>query len=53
MLAGSQGKVSEFTEDAVAVKFTYGEYLFPPGVLYRIGEEVKGFRFGDFLAWTS
>ena len=51
--AGSQGKVSEFTEDAVAVKVIFGEYLFPPGVLYRIGQEVQGSRLGDSVAWTS
>jgi hypothetical protein len=50
---GSQGKVTSFEEDAVAVMFTSGEFLFPPSVLYRFGEEVDGYRFGDSVSWTT
>ena len=51
--AGSQGKVVDFSEDAVAVNFEFGEFLFPPEKLYRIGEEVYGFRLGDSVVWST
>ncbi len=37
----------------VEVKFAFGEYLFAPGVLYRIGEVIHGFSLGGSITWTS
>ena len=35
---GSQGRINGFSEDAVAVKFPFAEYLFRSDVLFRMGE---------------
>jgi hypothetical protein len=45
--------VIEFTEDAVVVSFSCGQYLFPPGVLYRVGEKQHGFNLGDSIEWVT
>ena len=53
---GSRGKVIGFSEDAVEVEIAAGEYCFPPGVLYRVGENVQGVRgvkLGDLVEWTT
>jgi hypothetical protein len=51
--AGAQGKVVSFKGNEVVVKFASGEFLFPPSVLYCVGEETHGFKLGDSVAWTS
>jgi hypothetical protein len=51
--AGSQGKVREFVGKDVVVQFPLGEYLFPPGVLYHIGEQINDFKLGDPVLWAS
>ncbi len=40
--AGLQGKVSEITEDAVAVKFIFGEYLFLLAYCTVLGRKFRG-----------
>ena len=50
---GSHGFVIEFAEDAIVVKFELGEYIFPPAGLYRVNEEVGGFKCGDAVLWET
>ena len=48
---GSHGVVIDFTADEIVVKFDFGEYLFPPAVVYRVDEEAGGFKCGDAVRW--
>ena len=50
---GSHGEIVEFRKEDIAVKFSFGEYLFPPEVLYRVGVVSHGFKFGSSVAWSS
>ena len=50
---GSQGKVIEFNVGGVVVKFSSGEYRFPPSVLYHVGVRAHGFMLGDLVDWVS
>ena len=40
---GSYGEIADFRKEDIAVNFSFGEYLFPPDVLYRVGVEGRGF----------
>ena len=50
---GSQGIISEFIEDSIAVKFPLGEFLFCPSLLYRVGAKTHGFKLGSPVIWES